>query len=81
MALKDTVQTMKKLLSDIGRDLEKGAAGNKAASQRVRVNTIKLEKIAKVYRKESVTVERKNGKSSSKGSGKKSASKAARKKR
>ena len=51
---KDTVQTMKKLLQDVLKDLDKGLTGNKAASQRARVNTIKLEKLAKIYRKESL---------------------------
>ena len=51
---KDTVQTMKKLLQDVLKDLDKGLTGNKAASQRARVNTVKLEKLAKIYRKESL---------------------------
>ena len=51
---KDTVQTMKKLLQDLLKDLDKGLTGNKAASQRARVNTVKLEKLAKIYRKESL---------------------------
>ena len=63
MALKDTVQTMRKLLSDLTRDLEKGFLGNKAASQRVRVNSINFEKACKMFRKESVASERKTTKS------------------
>jgi hypothetical protein len=61
MALKDTVNTMKKLLDGIAYDLEKSCRGNKAASQRVRTGTIKLERIAKLYRKESVAAEKKPG--------------------
>lgn len=59
MALKDTVNTMRKGLEDLCRDLEKANGGNKAASQRVRTGTIKLAKIAKVYRKESLLAEKK----------------------
>ena len=62
MALKDTVQTMRILLSDLTRDLEKGFLGNKAASQRVRVNSINFEKASKIFRKESVALERKTNK-------------------
>ena len=36
-------------------DLTKAVGGNKAAAQRVRVNTVALEKVAKLYRKESVS--------------------------
>ena len=59
MALKDTVFVMRKELADLCRDLEKANGGNKAASQRVRTATIKLAKIAKVYRQESLLAERK----------------------
>lgn len=62
MAFKDTVETMKNLLAEIGTDLPKAEEGNKAASQRVRVNTIELEKIAKQYRKESIAAEKKGAK-------------------
>jgi len=58
MALKDTVKHMKDLLEGITVDLDKAAGGNKAASQRVRTGTIRLEKMAKAYRKESITTER-----------------------
>ena len=61
MGLKETMNTMRKLLAEINVDLEKSANGNRAASQRVRVHTIDLEKVAKMYRKESVAVERKLG--------------------
>jgi DNA-binding protein H-NS len=58
MALKDTVKHMRDLLANITQDLEKADAGNKAASQRVRTGTVRLEKIAKVYRKESIKNEK-----------------------
>jgi hypothetical protein len=62
MALKDTVHTMKKLLHDIAHDIQKAEGGNKAASQRVRTHSIKLEKTAKLYRKESIAAEKKERK-------------------
>lgn len=58
MALKETVKHMKDLLANITTDLEKADGGNKAASQRVRTGTVKLEKIAKTYRKDSIKNEK-----------------------
>lgn len=54
MALKETVNTLKNLLTHIHGDLEKSLRGNRTASQRVRTQSIKFAKIAKIYRKESV---------------------------
>lgn len=62
MALKDTMNHMKKILEELAHDLHKAETGNKAASQRVRTGSIRLEKCAKVYRKESVVAEKKGGK-------------------
>lgn len=59
MSLKDTVKHMRDLLCNITVDLEKADGGNKAASQRVRTGTVRLEKIAKAYRKESIATEKK----------------------
>ena len=59
MSLKETVNHLRELLSNITSDLEKADGGNKAASQRVRTGTVKLEKVAKVYRKESISNEKK----------------------
>ena len=59
MALSNTVNEMRDLLSGIQADLEKAVGGNKAASQRVRTGTVTLEKIAKRYRKESIVTEKK----------------------
>ena len=59
MALKNTIKGIQELLHHITTDLQKADHGNKAASQRVRTRTIKLEKLAKVYRKESVAEEKK----------------------
>ncbi|MBM3199112.1 MAG: histone [Chlamydiae bacterium] len=62
MALNNTVKSMKGLLEEITADLGKAERGNKAAAQRVRVNTIRLEKTAKLYRKESIAAEKKESK-------------------
>lgn len=75
MALKDTTKHLRDLLANITQDLEKAENGNKAASQRVRTGTVKLEKLAKVYRKESVHSE-KGTKSTRKPAAKKAAAKA-----
>lgn len=78
MALKQTVGEMHELLARIGEDLAKAEGGNKAASQRVRVATIELEKIAKRYRKESITTEKRQAgspKSAKKAAAKKPAAK------
>ena len=58
MALKDTIIQIHKYLECLTRDLKKAEKGNKAASQRVRTCSIKLEKSAKKYRKESIAQER-----------------------
>lgn len=60
MAIKDTFKHMKDLLNNITSDLDKSEGGNKAAAQRVRTGTVKLEKVAKLYRKESIASEKKN---------------------
>lgn len=61
MSIKETFKHMKDLLGHITHDLEKAENGNKAASQRVRTGTVKLEKLAKVYRKESIKTEKQAG--------------------
>lgn len=58
MALKETISTLKKHVQELQRDLEKATGGVKAASQRVRMGTIRLAKVAKVYRKESIAAEK-----------------------
>lgn len=74
MALKDTIKSMRDLLEQISSDLPKAENGNKAASQRVRTGTVKLEKTAKKYRKESISSEK-----GTKGKKKPAAKKAAKK--
>lgn len=58
MSLNDTMHRMQSILEKMGTDLTKVHRGNKAAAQRVRVNTVHLEKIAKKFRKESVAAEK-----------------------
>lgn len=72
MGLKETTNHLKKLMHEIAHDIEKAAEGNKTAAQRVRTNSIKFAKVAKVYRKESVAAEKgSKGKSTKKSSAKK----------
>jgi hypothetical protein len=61
MALKSTVNTMKKMIAEIQYDLDKAEEGNKAAAKRVRIGTIKFAKVSKIYRKESVAAGKKGG--------------------
>ena len=56
--LTTTVREMEELLTEIQSDLTKAKSGNKAAAQRVRTKTIRLEKTAKSYRKESIAAEK-----------------------
>lgn len=58
MALKETIQTLRKQIEDLHHDLEKASTGVKAAAQRVRIGTIRLAKVAKIYRKESLASEK-----------------------
>lgn len=58
MALKETIPQLQHILSQLMRDLAKASNGNKTAAQRVRTGTIHLQKIAKVFRKESVASEK-----------------------
>lgn len=61
MALRETVNQLKNLLEQLCRDLEKGMRGNRAASQRARTASVKFSKIAKLYRKESISDEKSRG--------------------
>ncbi len=61
MSLAETMGKLESILTDISRDLQKVTRGNRSAAQRVRVGTLRLEKVGKLFRKESVAAE-KNGK-------------------
>lgn len=58
MSLKETINEMSKHLSCLIDDLEKVIKGNKAACQRVRTGTIRFGKVAKCFRKESISAEK-----------------------
>lgn len=58
MALQSTVANLKDMLHKITQDIQKAEGGNKAAAQRVRTMTVRLEKVAKHYRKESIASEK-----------------------
>ena len=61
MALTETVKTMSSIIDQISVDLKKATEkGNKTAAQRVRTNTIKFAKLSKIYRKESMSVEKRS---------------------
>ena len=81
MALSQTIKGVRDLLARLAHDLHKAEKGNKAASQRVRTGTIRLEKLAKVYRKESIHEEKKRSKRAPKKAAKKAVKKSAPKKK
>lgn len=58
MSLVDTVNQLEHYFTTLLKDLIKVRKGNKAAAQRVRTGTIKLEKTAYLYRKESILSEK-----------------------
>ncbi len=59
MSLSETMSKLEHLLLNLSKDLVKVGRGNKAAAQRVRVGTIRLEKVGKQFRKESVAAVKK----------------------
>ena len=59
MDLKGRIEQMQDFLSSLSKDLSKAGKGNKSAAQRVRTRTISFSKIAKSYRKESMSEEKK----------------------
>lgn len=58
MSLEKTIQELRELLNRCSSDLSKTERGNRAAAQRVRTGSVKLEKVAKRFRKESVAEEK-----------------------
>ena len=59
MALMETIETMKRQLSEMHLELEDVIRGNKAAAKRVRKQTLLFAKTAKMFRKESVEAAKK----------------------
>jgi hypothetical protein len=62
MGLQETIGSLRQFLSDLSDDLEKASRGNRSAAQRVRTGSIEFAKTAKLFRKESVQEEKKEGK-------------------
>jgi hypothetical protein len=58
MSLRETINYLQHLCNNISNDLSKVTRSNKTAAQRVRTSTVKFEKMAKIFRKESVKAER-----------------------
>ena len=58
MGLKSTISQLQQLLVELSDDLEKAAGGNRSAAQRVRTGSIEFAKIAKTFRKESISAEK-----------------------
>lgn len=58
MSLSETMGKLEDLLVKLVKDLGKVTKGNRSAAQRVRVGTIRMEKVAKQFRKESVDAEK-----------------------
>jgi hypothetical protein len=58
MSLVDTIGKLEELLLGLTKDLPKVHRGNRSAAQRVRVNTLYLEKVGKLFRKESLRSEK-----------------------
>jgi hypothetical protein len=56
MGLKESISAMKDLMHLMCRDLDKTSRGNRAAAQRVRTSSVKFAKLAKDFRKESVSM-------------------------
>ncbi|MBM3201541.1 MAG: hypothetical protein FJZ56_03940 [Chlamydiae bacterium] len=59
MSIKTAEKAMRELLEEMLVDLTKAEKGNKTAAQRVRTKSITFAKVAKVFRKLSVSSEKK----------------------
>lgn len=59
MSFLQTTEELVELLQTILEDVPKMLKGNKTAAQRIRTKTVKIAKISKVWRKESLDQERK----------------------
>ena len=59
MAILDLSEDLQELLEDILEDLPKSVNGNKSAAQRIRTKTVRLAKLSKEWRKNSLDLEKK----------------------
>lgn len=62
MAFLQTTEELTLLLQAILKDVPKVLKGNKTAAQRIRTKTVKIAKVSKVWRKESLDLEKKKAK-------------------
>ena len=66
MSFLQTTEELVNLLQTILQDVPKMLKGNKTAAQRIRTKTVKIAKVSKIWRKESLDQERKKVKSKKK---------------
>ncbi len=59
MSFLQTTEELVDLLQTILEDVPKMLRGNKTAAQRIRTKTVKITKVSKIWRKESLDQERK----------------------
>lgn len=62
MSFLQTTEELVDLLQTILEDVPKMLKGNKTAAQRIRTKTVKMAKVSKIWRKESLDQERKKAK-------------------
>jgi hypothetical protein len=62
MAFLQTTEELTLLIQAILKDIPKVLKGNKTAAQRIRTKTVKIAKVSKVWRKESLDLEKKKAK-------------------
>ncbi|MBM3193985.1 MAG: hypothetical protein FJZ59_07130 [Chlamydiae bacterium] len=62
MAFLQTTEELTLLIQAILKDIPKVLKGNKTAAQRIRTKTVKIAKVSKVWRKESLDQEKKKAK-------------------
>jgi hypothetical protein len=58
MSLERTMNQLQQLLTALSKDMGKVTRGNRTAAQRVRTGTVRLEKLGKLFRKESIRAEK-----------------------
>ena len=71
MSFIQTTEELAELLAQLLEDVPKAMKGNKTAAQRIRTNSVKFSKLAKIWRKESLDQERKKSQKKKKSSTKK----------
>jgi Histone H1-like protein Hc1 len=62
MSFLQTTEELVDLLQTILEDVPKMLRGNKTAAQRIRTKTVKIAKVSKIWRKESLEQEKKKAK-------------------